>query len=158
MGMERHDHLARQHAKVGSARIDIRYLRGSGFREIDEKNVKRLVKVFASDGCPQLEPAYSVPIVVSSENITKILQRNAIEVASLGRPTYPRLIIDKSSSLTCLHGQHRLAAGQVFLRDSEQWWGVDIYRAEGLFRLHLTCSQHILTYLRSITKQSSMDF
>ncbi|KAF7505063.1 hypothetical protein GJ744_001282 [Endocarpon pusillum] len=132
--MENQDRYTRiQDARIGSAKIHIRHLRGEGIREIDGRNVKRLVEVFASHGCDRLEPAYRVPIVVSVQEITRILLRNAIEAKALHSANPPRLSLDISSSVTCLRGQHRLAAGQVFFsQEDEQWWGVDIYRAEGL--------------------------
>jgi hypothetical protein len=150
--MEHQDRLRRiRDARIGSAKVHIRHLRGKGIREIDHRNVERLVGVFASYGCDRLEPAHRVPIVVSKEEITRILISNAKEATSLREINPPKLIFDASISLRCLRGQHRLAAGQdFFLRHDEQWWGVDIYRAEGLFRFPATCSQLTLAYLRSV--------
>lgn len=150
--MEHEDRLKRiQDAKVGSAKVHIQHLRGKGIREIDNSNVKRLLAVFASDGCDRLEPAYRVPVVVSNEEITSILISNSMEVTSLRGAKPPKLTLNDTASLQCLRGQHRLAAGQEFFSEhNEQWWGVDIYRAEGLSRFFDIYLQLTLEYLRPI--------
>ncbi|KAJ6081405.1 hypothetical protein N7499_006279 [Penicillium canescens] len=98
-------------------------------RALDPRNVDRLCEVFSKEGCRRLDVPNHVTAVVSSDSLDAALQKSRTSAAQLMSDTsdeYPHLQFS-SGQVKCLHGQHRLKAGEEFLADCDQWWTVNLY-------------------------------
>ncbi|KAJ5940479.1 hypothetical protein N7516_000647 [Penicillium verrucosum] len=98
-------------------------------RALDPRNVDRLCGVFSKEGCRRLDVPNHVTAVVSSHSLDDALQKARVSAAQLMSDTsdgYPHLQFP-SGEVKCLHGQHRLKAGEEFLADCDQWWTVNLY-------------------------------
>jgi Protein of unknown function (DUF3723) len=123
-------------ACVGSGILPIRHLRFElrpETRDLDLKHVDTLVRKFETDpyGCEPFVSRHRVPVIASASRIQQILSYNKIDRLQLQSADPPRLALPKEEVIICLHGRHRLAAGEAYLRPGKQWWGVDFYCAEG---------------------------
>lgn len=99
-------------------------------RQLDIKNVSRLINIFKLEGCHRLEADNHVPAFVSKEAFARLLSLVGGKEAKLRRWDELLILFEPSSPLTFLHGRHRIEAGRRFLRQSEQWWVVDLFAEE----------------------------
>jgi hypothetical protein len=127
-------------ALIGSAKVLIRNLRPerpeksrkrSGDGRPNQKNVERLIGLFALETCRPFEQANRIPVVLSDPVLQRVLARNQLKIEDLKSESLPAIYLDDGTSLTYLDGLHRLAAGELFLDPNDQWWGVDLYRSHG---------------------------
>ena len=91
-------------------------------RQLDEKNVARLLDVFRKDDCQPREPENHVPALVSRS----ALPQNSRSGGVGGVFEEPQWFLPKSP-LRVLHGRHRLEAARKFLKGADRWWVVDLY-------------------------------
>ncbi|KAJ6027955.1 hypothetical protein N7540_003531 [Penicillium herquei] len=115
----------------GTAKININQITShpSVSRHISEKNVERLCEIFDKEGCRRLDVHNHVSAVVSIQYLHEALQAAGINTAHLltDQPSrFPHLHFS-AGAIKCLHGQHRLKAGELFLPSIDQWWTVDLY-------------------------------
>ena len=115
----------------GTAKINLDQISfpASQTREIDPKNVERLCRIFSKDGCHWLDMRNYITAVVSKRQLKRA--RHAARVTAqelLRNPSdqYPHLDFS-TERVQCLHGQHRIKAGEEVLPPNEQWWTVDLY-------------------------------
>jgi hypothetical protein len=127
-------------ALIGSAKVLIQNLRPErpeksrkrlGHGRPNQKNVERLVGLFALETCRPFEQANRIPVVLSDPVLQRVLARNRLKIEDLKSESLPAIDLDDGTSLTYLDGLHRLAAGELFLDPNDQWWGVDLYRSHG---------------------------
>ena len=121
----------RQRHFRGRAKVKLNNLRflkdDEGCREIDAKNVSRLVGVFGTQGCLRLEEENYVPACISDSTLDSALHQSALESQQLLAPNDPPFLELGDQQLTCLHGRHRIEAARLFLGPFEEWWIVDLY-------------------------------
>lgn len=124
----------------GSVRIMIRHLRSKSAREVDEKNVERLVQVYRLEGCQRMDPMHYVPATIESETFVKAVSAAGLDQVALQQPhdEPPLLDLPSTCTVTCLHGKHRLLAAEKFLPASQHWWTVNLYDES-------TCISYITT-------------
>ncbi|KAJ5084782.1 hypothetical protein NUU61_009361 [Penicillium alfredii] len=114
----------------GCAIIELRHLMFEpddvfGGRQLNERNVKRLLTIFEIEGCGNLEPEHRVAAIIDQETLTKTLTHTNLSRQALLDPTnQPRLLLERDARLTCVYGKHRLKAGEAF---GENRWLVDLY-------------------------------
>jgi hypothetical protein len=129
----------RQLKYQGTAKINLSEisLHPSVDRTIDEKNVERLCHIFLKDGCQRLDIRNHVTAIVSRRHLTRACHDAGLTPEELKshQRQYPHLRFS-GHPVQCLHGQHRLKAGEETLAPSDQWWIVDLY-LDGLTRPHL---------------------
>lgn len=102
----------------------------SSAREIDEATVDHLLSSFQLAGCLRLDPCYHVPAVIDPNFLEAALARAGATTDDLNSddPTrWPMLELPSGAKVECLHGQHRVAAAQRYLRKNDQWWVLDLY-------------------------------
>ncbi len=117
---------------VGVARINLSALNFDhslrhNHRELSDKVVERLRKIFTTEGCLRLDDENHISAVVDSGVLATALSVAGLGMESLRRGDdgfIPHLII---SSVKCLHGLHRIAAAKAHLDDNDQWWAVRLY-------------------------------
>lgn len=80
-------------------------------RELDTKNITKLLHTFEIQGCHHLKPDYCIPAVRSSQ------QWQAIGTTEAA----------KGFTFECLHGMHRIEAAKLFLPPAQRAWLVAIY-------------------------------
>ena len=139
----------------GTAKVKLKHLK---FEEhltlFDPSNVSRLVNIFKLEGCARLDPDHHVPVVIHESQLKSALGQSHASEADLLKPLQtepPELFFPSGFTLTCLHGQHRIAAAREFLLPGDQWWIVDLYVSGPSFifpsfRTHffkLTMSRHL---------------
>jgi hypothetical protein len=124
----------------GTAKINLNQivLHPSASREFDPKTVERLREIFVRTGCERLDIRNHVSAVVSRQHLETALQtRHASARALLSNPPDQYLDLQfPTGAVQCLHGRHRLKAGEEVLPPSDQWWTVDLY-LNGVFILSL---------------------
>ena len=115
----------------GTARVDLNQIvpHPTIARNIDSKNVHRLCGIFGKDGCRRLSLHNHVTAIVSRQDLNSALHAAGVGVHELMTSSgdrYPHLHFS-TGQVHCLHGQHRLKAGEEFLPRNDQWWTVDLY-------------------------------
>ncbi|KUL81736.1 hypothetical protein ZTR_09842 [Talaromyces verruculosus] len=98
-------------------------------RQLDQKNVERLCKIFREEGCHHLAVENRIPVIVSPRGLAAALAAANISAHTLQshrESEVPHLRFPPGQ-LHGLHGRHRVAAGLDVLLVSTRWWAVDIY-------------------------------
>ncbi|KAJ6018994.1 hypothetical protein N7522_001061 [Penicillium canescens] len=121
----------RRRTYQGTARVNISQItpHPSVSQHMNTKNVERLCQIFDKEGCRRLDIYNHVSAVVSRQHLHEALQAGRVNAADLmtDQPSrYPHLHFS-TGSIQCLHGQHRLKAGEHCLPLIDQWWTVDLY-------------------------------
>ena len=116
----------------GSARISLDVLHfGRGQpRELDIDHVEFLKKCFRNEDCQRLPARNHVPAIISRQQLVNAMHGSGVSAQQLlagELSDYPRLEFPTGVQLDCLHGRHRIEAGQEFLLPTEKWWIVDLY-------------------------------
>ncbi|KAH3102056.1 hypothetical protein KXX00_005796 [Aspergillus fumigatus] len=115
----------RQLKYQGTAKINLTEisLHPSVDRTIDQKNVQRLCHIFLKDGCQRLDIRNHVTAIVSRRHLTRACHDAGLTPEELKshQRQYPHLRFS-GHPVQCLHGQHRLKAGEETLAPSDQWW------------------------------------
>ncbi|GFG10588.1 hypothetical protein IFM5058_05002 [Aspergillus udagawae] len=127
--IERQLTIERQLKFQGTAKIDLDDIttHPGVDREVDQKNVERLCEMFAKDGCQRLDIRNHVTAVVSMQHLTRACRAAGLATEELkSQLQYPYLRFS-GQQVHCLHGQHRLKAGEDTLAPSDRWWTVDLY-------------------------------
>lgn len=109
--------------KLGCCKIWIRDLRYEESveecRQLDQKNVNRLIGIYETEGCHRSHPHYRVPVLIDDDTFKRVSRGYDLDgCAPPQRLEYP---------LTYLHGRHRLEAAKAYLDTRERWWTVDLY-------------------------------
>jgi hypothetical protein len=96
-----------------------------GTREIAEKNVEKLLKMFEIEGCGNLEPEHRVCATIQQGVLGRALAKSNLTREALLDPiNQPHLLLEREDLITCVYGKHRLKAGERF---GEITWLVDLY-------------------------------
>lgn len=124
--------VERNKALCGTFRVPLCKLKHEGPdvnpRQLDQKNVKRLLNIFELEGCLRMEPENYIPALIPQSLLSVIpkvaggLQDWAVEPS----------MFDPPKPLHCLHGIHRLEAARQHLSLSGKWWVVNLYVEEHL--------------------------
>lgn len=101
-------------------------------RQLDLKNVGRLVKVFELEGCHRLKVENHIPALISRTSFSGLTQSIPGGERRLKALDEEPVIADYPDNLTYLYGRHRLEAAKSVLPASQKWWVVDLYVDEQL--------------------------
>ncbi|KAI9768256.1 MAG: hypothetical protein M1840_005086 [Geoglossum simile] len=118
----------------GNAKVGLNHLNFDTTQSLfNQSNVSRLVKIFKDEDCLRLEPDHYIPAVIDMSQLENALRQSQVSQADLLRSFQtepPKLLFPNGFTLTCLRGQHRIAAAREFLPPGEyhQWWTVEIYK------------------------------
>lgn len=113
----------------GYARIRLDCLHFESGRATNNKNIKRLLCIFRTEGCHQYDPIHSIPVVMTAGVLASALHTKGLDSSVLytSATSSPRLDFLPGVKITCLHGKHRVQAAMKFLKPPYQWWNVRIY-------------------------------
>ena len=118
-------------AYCGTVKIPLYLLKHEGPeqnpRQLNAKNVNRLLRIFELEGCLRLETENHIPALVSQEMLIYLLSTVQGEEAKLKKWNEHLLFFQPFEALTILHGRHRLEAARKFLRYHDKWWVVDLF-------------------------------
>lgn len=125
----------------GTVRVRFEFLEfdTESSRELDQKNIERLIEVYEIDRCDPLQPERHIPALISQRSLELATKHTGTSAGNLLCPQELPLELKfpPGHHLKCLHGQHRVEAakqwGELLLKD--RWWAVDLY-LEGV----VTCS------------------
>ena len=92
-------------------------------RELDAKNVTRLVEIFKLEGCRRLEVEHHIPASISRDEFGGLNRQVGGRIKENSEP----LPVKPSRNLTYLHGKHRIGAARQYLHPDDKWWVVDLY-------------------------------
>lgn len=114
----------------GTSRVDLNQIvpHSTIARSIDSKNVRRLCGIFGKDGCRRFSLHNHVTAIVSRQDLNCALHAAGVgahELMTNSEDRHPHLHFS-TGQVQCLHGQHRLKAGEEFLPRNDQWWTVDL--------------------------------
>ncbi|KAJ5676451.1 hypothetical protein N7536_012623, partial [Penicillium majusculum] len=109
----------------GTAKVNISQItpHPSISQYMNTKNVERLYEIFDKEGCRRLDIYNHMSAVVSREYLHKALQVGRVNAGDImtNQPSrYPHLYFS-TGSIQCLHGQHRLKAGEHYLLSIDQY-------------------------------------
>ncbi|KAH6704267.1 hypothetical protein BKA61DRAFT_493502 [Leptodontidium sp. MPI-SDFR-AT-0119] len=99
-------------------------------RGVDRKNIERLKRIFAKQGCLRLSPPNHVPAIIIEQDLNVALQHSGKTLKDLlhsAQDAPPKLTLPPKYMLECLHGQHRILAALEILTPKDEWWTVDLY-------------------------------
>jgi hypothetical protein len=99
-------------------------------RDVDEKNVQRLKRIFSREGCLRLLPSNHVPAIIDERDLHAALQysgRTLSDLLNSAQDAPPKLTLPPGYMLECIHGQHRILAALKVLEPKDEWWAVDLY-------------------------------
>jgi hypothetical protein len=99
-------------------------------RDVDKKNIERLKRIFARQGCLRLSPSNHVPAIITEQDLKAALQysgRTLEDLLNSAQDAPPKLTLPPNYMLECLHGQHRILAALEIVTPKEEWWTVDLY-------------------------------
>jgi hypothetical protein len=116
----------------GTACVSLRRLnfKPEHSRDIDRKNIERLKRIFARQGCLRLSPSNHVPAIITEQDLKVALQHSGKTLKDLlnsAQDAPLKLTLPPNYMLECLHGQHRILAALEILIPKEEWWTVDLY-------------------------------
>lgn len=129
---ERQLTIERQLKYQGTAKIGLDQIsfHRSVNTKVDQKNVERLCEIFRKDTCHRLDIRNHVTAIVSRRHLRRACRAAGItnneDLMTNSTAHYPRLQFP-AGQVQCLHGLHRLKAGEETLPPTEQWWTVDLY-------------------------------
>ena len=121
--------IKRSHFK-GYARVMLHDLRFHTGRQLDEKNVERLSRVFDALGCHRGDRRYALPVVVEGSVLHQTFNSGSCNSqCSLSQPAVdlPLISAPNGEKILCLHKKHRVHAAKQVLPAHEQWWTVEVY-------------------------------
>jgi hypothetical protein len=132
MSAEASLHAERRVKYKGTARVALHHLHfdNHGRRELNRKNVDRLIEIFRTESVLRLEPQHHIPAVIDPTLLDDVIQASGLSAESLlNNPdqNLPALKLPQQFRLTCLHGQHRIQAAREILPPTDAWWVVDLY-------------------------------
>ena len=136
----------------GSALVRFENLKWNKYLKRDETkktpdpvHVEHVKRIFRIEGCRRFHVKHHIPAVVEQHQLDAALKdarRNGrwngdtlpSNYAIINtRDGYPEL--DFPAGIECLHGRHRIQAGDEWLPLSEKWWIVDLYLAHISYEL-----------------------
>lgn len=113
---------------TASIRLETLHFPSKDVRELDEKNVDRLIELFQKEGgCRRLEPQNHIPALVNPQQLEAALQASGVSTERLLADSYPELNFPPNYQLWCLHGRHRIQAAARVLPLNDRRWVVDLY-------------------------------
>ncbi|PWY96042.1 hypothetical protein BO94DRAFT_601220 [Aspergillus sclerotioniger CBS 115572] len=129
---QRADQLVMQRLRYfrGYAKIELRHLAFEdmsvmGSREVDMKNVERLVEIFKIEGCGHLEPEHRVAVIIDAQTLAQAMSYSmATDEMLLKELDPPSLRFNRDVQLLCPYGKHRLLAAKAY---GEKCWLVELY-------------------------------
>jgi hypothetical protein len=103
-----------------------------GSRELDPKNVKKLIEVYKTEGCFRLKAEHRIPATISQQSLDLAIKRNGTSLENLlscPQKLPLELKFSLNYGLICLHGQHRVKTAKRWgkLSPKDKWWAVDLY-------------------------------
>jgi hypothetical protein len=115
----------------GTAKVNLEqiYFDPQTSRQLDNKNVERLCRIFREEDCQNLALENRVPAVVARHDLETALQAANISAMQLltNEPSKLAFLQFHSRQLQGLHGRHRIEAGLAVLLRPYRVWAVDLY-------------------------------
>ncbi|KAF7134092.1 hypothetical protein CNMCM5793_005721 [Aspergillus hiratsukae] len=131
-GFDRNDSglaTERHHAFLGSAKVHLRHLDIGPRGRLDRNKLRKLRRVFRTNGIYPLQRENHVEVIVSRSDLDYALDQNGLtlqEFRENGPDGYPTLDFS-GRPLRCLHGKHRIQAARDILPSFRRWWIADFY-------------------------------
>ncbi|SMY30085.1 unnamed protein product [Zymoseptoria tritici ST99CH_1A5] len=113
----------------GFARVRLDHITFDSGRELDDRNVERLLGIFKLQGCQREEPGHSIPVLVDKDTLAAALAHEGSPPRILHQTSVEAepLLFPSAITLTSLHGKHRVHAARKFLLPVDQWWTVKVF-------------------------------
>ena len=92
-------------------------------RQLNPKNVSRLVEIFKLVSCRRSEEEHHIPAKISQDMFDELDRQVVGGITPSSEPERVR----PSRSLTYFRGRHRIEAAQKYLHPDDKWWIVDLY-------------------------------
>lgn len=110
----------------GYARVKLDNIDFDSGRDLDDRNVNRLIDIFKSQGCKRESTANAISVLVQRSAIEEALARqgsSSLAVHSIVPAQLPYL----NAKVLCLQGKHRIHAARKVLPYGDWWWTVKIF-------------------------------
>ena len=116
----------------GLARVDLDTLKfdfasSHGHRDTWDKNVKRLVNVFRTEGCKRDETANFVKVRVNQGQLDASFASQSTILPQQPPKDWKACPVLQLPSIDCLNGHHRVLAARQYLDRNDQWWVARVY-------------------------------
>ncbi|KAI9770970.1 MAG: hypothetical protein M1840_002674 [Geoglossum simile] len=114
-------------------------------RGLSRENVEILKHTFKTEGCLRLEPKHHIPAIIDQQTLDLAINSSpAVSLDTLldnPKKEPPELNIPPGYSLECIHGRHRVQAGNETLAPRDKWWTVDLYLDDASLDLRTALSE-----------------
>ena len=110
----------------GYARVKLENIDFDSGRDLDDRQVKRLLHIFKQQGCQREDTTNAISILVAktaSGNGPTQQDSSGSGVHSVVSAQLPHL----NSKVLCLHGKHRIYAARKFLKNDDRWWTAKVF-------------------------------
>jgi hypothetical protein len=118
---------------IGFVKIDISSLVFTSGRELDNRIVNKLIRVFhrSKYGCDRVDERNYVPAIITSQDLSQLASRHQslsrdLELSLSNVDVRPMLQVE-NEVIQCLHGKHRIKAAEQFLLANDRWWTTKLY-------------------------------
>lgn len=120
-------------ARVDLAKLNFEYALSQGHRNLEQRNVKRLLGIFRTHGCERYESANFVKARVDAGSLDAALTSQGFRLPQQPPDSWQAIPILQVSSIDCLNGLHRVLAARKYLDLNDQWWIARLYTEGWVF-------------------------
>ena len=92
-------------------------------RQLNRKNVQRLINIFALEGCFRLEPDNYVTALLPHSLLIRVPRICTVPANGDVVPS----VFDSPEPLQCIHGKHRIETAKKYFALKSKWWVINVY-------------------------------
>jgi hypothetical protein len=112
---------------IGFVKINISSLVFTSGRELDNRIVNKLIRVFhrSKYRCDRVNERNYVPAIITSQDLSQLISRHQLLSRdlelSLSNVDVRLMLQVKNEVIQCLHSKHRIKAAEQFLLANDRW-------------------------------------
>ena len=110
----------------GYARINLDNVKFDSGRDLEDRNVKRLVGIFQLQGCERRNTANAISVLVERKTLENVLPQQSSPTSTSYSIT-PGQLPHLDTKVRCLQGKHRIHAARKVLRGLDRWWPAKVF-------------------------------
>jgi hypothetical protein len=97
-------------------------------RDLSQKNVIRLEKIYEQVGCSRLQEENVINAVIEDDDLVAALSLHGMSLDDMCSLRWPQdAPALRPKNVHCLSGMHRIEAARRFLEENDKWWIVRLF-------------------------------